>query len=117
MTEKRIRGSLPGPRPHCWKSGPDPIEHKKYLNWLQQKTQANFRKEKWEVDFETWKDIWGEDWHNKGRASDNLRMTRIDDRGAWCRDNIEILTRKEHVIKQGQRRDKNWRWKNRKTAE
>jgi len=109
MTEKRIWGSAPGPRPHVWKSGPDPIEHKKYLNWLQQKNQAQFRKETWELTFEVWKEIWGEDWHNKGRASDNFCMTRIDDKAAWTKDNIEILTRREHVIKQGARRDKNWR--------
>lgn len=108
MTGKRI-GSLPGPRPHVWKSGPDPIEHKKYQNWIQQKNQAQFRKETWELDFETWKDIWGADWHHKGRASLDLCMTRIDDQGPWTRSNIEIVTRREHVIRQGLRRDKDWR--------
>jgi len=108
MTQK-IRGSLPGPRPQCWKSGPDPIEHKKYLNWLQQKNQAQFRKETWELSFEVWKEIWGENWHNKGRASDNFCMTRRDDQGAWSVANVEIITRKAHVIRQGLRRDPAWR--------
>lgn len=109
MTEKRIWGSLPGPRPHVWKSGPDPVEHKKYLNWIQQKNQANFRGEGWELTFEVWKEIWGEKFHNKGRASENFCMTRKDDKSAWTPDNVEILTRREHVLRQGHRRDKNWR--------
>jgi hypothetical protein len=109
MTEKRIWGSLPGPRPHVWKSGPDPVEHKKYLNWIQQKNQANFRKEGWELSFEVWKEIWGDKFHNKGRASEDYCMTRRDDQAAWTRDNVEILTRREHVLRQGLRRDKNWR--------
>jgi len=101
-------GSRPGPRPHTWKSGPDPIEHKKYLNWLQQRNQAKFRGESWQLDFETWKDIWGGDWHNKGRAADNYCMTRRDDQGPWTADNVEIVTRREHVIKQGLKRPE-WR--------
>lgn len=109
MTEKRIWGSKPGPRPHVWKSGPDPIEHKKYLNWIQQKNQAQFRKEPWELTFETWKEIWGDDYQYKGRASQDLCMTRRDDQGAWTRDNVEIVTRREHVIRQGLKRGPEWR--------
>ena len=107
--QKRPRGSPSGPRPHVWKSGPDPVEHRKYLNWLQQRAQARFRGEQWHLDFETWKLIWGADWHNKGRGSDNLCMTRQDDQGAWTQHNVEIVTRREHVIRQGAKRPENWR--------
>ena len=103
------RPVIRGPRPHVWKSGPDPIEHRKYLNWLQQRAQARFRGEEWHLDFETWKEIWGGDWHNKGRGSDNYCMTRQDDQGAWAKDNVEIVTRREHVIRQGAKRPENWR--------
>lgn len=108
MTTKR-RGSLPGPRPHTWKSGPDPIEHKKYLNWLQQKNQAKYRGEEWLLDFETWKAVWYDLWQFKGRASGDLCMTRIDDKGSWDKDNVEIVTRREHVLRQGEKRNPNWR--------
>lgn len=109
MTKKRMLGSVPGPRPHVWKSGPDPVEHKKYLNWLQQKNQAQYRREGWQLSFEVWKEIWGDNFHNKGRASGNFCMTRRDDQAAWTRDNVEILTRREHVLRQGAKRDVNWR--------
>lgn len=108
MTQQRI-GSKPGPRPHIWKSGPDPIEHRKYLNWLQQKNQAQFRGEHWDLDFETWKEIWGEDFHNKGRGADNYCMTRKDDQGPWTLANVEIVTRRDHVLRQGAKKHKDWR--------
>jgi hypothetical protein len=108
-TVKNKRGGKPGPKPHVWKSGPDPIEHRKYLNWLQQKNQAQYRKESWHLDFETWKQIWGDDFMHKGRGSSDLCMTRIDDSGAWSRDNVEIITRRDHVIRQGLKRAPNWR--------
>lgn len=115
MQIKRKRG----PRPDLWKTGPDPIEHQKYLNWLQQRAQANYRKEQWLIDFETYKQIWGDRWHLKGRGSDNYCMTRSDPTQPWTADNVIVITRKEHVIRQDQFRDPNWRYgpkKNRATA-
>lgn len=109
MNQTRRRGGPRGPRPDLWKSGPDPVEHRKYLNWLQQRAQANHRQETWLLDFETWKAIWGEAWHNKGRGSDNFCMTRQDPQGAWEENNVEIITRRDHVLRQDQYREVNWR--------
>lgn len=85
-----------GTRPHTWVSGPDPIVHKKYLTWLQQRNQANFRGETWELTFESWCEKWEEHWHLRGRQKDDYCMTRHDVEGPWDDVNTIVITRKEH---------------------
>jgi hypothetical protein len=93
-----------GPRPHIWCSGPDPLRHKQYQVWLQQKNQAQFRKEGWQLDFEPWLDMWRDLWPQRGRATDEYCMTRVDTDLPWSKDNVMIITRKEHGRIQGLRR-------------
>ena len=83
-------------RPHVWKSGPDPVEHYKYKVWLQQKAQASFRLEKWELSFEKWKEIWSDYWDQRGRDADEYCMTRRDWEDGWYDGNVHIVTRREH---------------------
>lgn len=94
-----LKGRL---KPQVWKTGPDPVLHKQYLTWLQQKNQANFRKEHWDLPFEVWLDMWRPYWHLRGRGSGEYCMTRTNLDGAWTQDNVEIVTRKEHVTRQAQ---------------
>ena len=98
---KRIFKTKPGPDvgtrfPDRWRSGPDEIRHKKYLQWLQQRNQARWRGETWELDFEQWLDIWGDLWEQRGRAADQYCMTREDPELDWTPDNVTVLTRREH---------------------
>lgn len=86
--------------PNRWVSGPDPVKHKKYLIWLQQKNQANFRGEIWLLDFEDWLRLWADNWDKRGRKRDHFCMTRTDYEGAWALGNVEVITRAEHVIRQ-----------------
>jgi hypothetical protein len=44
------------------------------------------------------------DWDNRGRQPENVCMTRIDKEGAWEVGNVHVITRKEHLIEQGQAR-------------
>lgn len=92
MTYKALK-----PRPHVWVSGPDPLVHKMYLTWLQQKNQANFRKENWTLSFEVWSEMWSEHWNNRGRHSDQYCMTREDLDGPWDETNTIVITRKEQL--------------------
>lgn len=104
MTKKgKKRGNYP-PRPHTWLSGPDELRHSMYVPWLKAKAQANFRKEHWELTFDEWADLWKNDWDNRGRSGDNVCMTRVDPDGAWSKDNTILMSRKEHLILQGERR-------------
>jgi hypothetical protein len=83
--------------PDRWIAGPDPVRHKQYLVWLQQKNQANFRGEQWDLDFDTWLELWGDLWQFRGRSRDCYCMTRRDPSGPWSLDNVMIIGRSEHV--------------------
>lgn len=93
-----------GPRPHTWKSGPDPQLHAQHTQWLRQRAQANFRSEAWTMSFEDFVKIWGTDWCHRGRASEELCMTRTDYDLPWDLNNVVIVPRHEHVRR-------SWIWK------
>lgn len=98
----------PGPskgqsRPNAWITGPDPLRHKQYRVWLQQRNQAQFRKEEWDLPFEDWLELWGDLWHKRGRHSDQYCMTRADFDLPWDKTNAIIVTRREHCLAHRQR--------------
>lgn len=105
MKEKKIR--LTGlhargrKRPHVWLSGPDEFKHSMYWPWQKTKAQAKFRGEDYSLTFDEYYELWKDDWHNKGRKADNICMTRRDPAGGWHKDNVELVTRQEHLIRQG----------------
>lgn len=100
MTEKKRTGRT-GPRPNVWICGPDPEVHKMYLPWLRMKAQCAFRKEEFTITFEQYYELWKDDWDNRGRHPDNVCLTRIDIDGAWELGNVEVISRKEHFVRQG----------------
>lgn len=89
------------PRPHIWITGPNEFKHDMYHPWQVSKAQANFRKEGWTLTFDEFFELWRGHWHNRGREPDNMCMTRKDKNDAWSQDNVEIITRKEHLQNQG----------------
>ena len=95
-TPYRIKGEL---APWSWKSGPDPVDHKLWLDCQRARAQANFRGEEWLITEQEYVDIWreGDRYLKKGRTLDGLCMTRIDSTGAWTVDNVEIIPRKDHL--------------------
>jgi hypothetical protein len=98
------RPHMRGPRPHRWVTGPDPVEHKKYRVWIQQKNQAQWREEGWTISFEQWKQIWDQSgqWDNRGRERSCYCMTRRDSTLPWSVDNVHIITREQHSKTQSQ---------------
>lgn len=96
------------PRPHLWRAGPDPVRHKKYLTWLQQRNQALYRDEGWDIDFEPWCELWAEHWDLRGRTRGSYCMTRRDWSLPWTVDNVHVITRSEHAAAQGQARAAGW---------
>jgi hypothetical protein len=97
-----------GPRPQVWRTGPDPVLHKKYLTWLQQRNQALWRDEGWTIDFETWCGLWAERWEQRGRQRGDYCMTRVDWSLPWTVDNVQVITRSEHAKAQGHARAAGW---------
>ena len=95
------RHGRPGPRPDMWVTGPDPVVHRKYLAWLQQRNQAQWRGETWNLSFEEWQALWGENWPNRGRERGCYCMTRRDHEAAWDTENAQVITREEHARQQG----------------
>jgi len=83
------------PRPQCWKFS-DPFDHVRHNAWLKMKSQADFRKEPWELSVEDFFKLWPtqEIWGQRGRASHNLCASRIDDEKPWSAENVELVTRK-----------------------
>ncbi|CAB4165976.1 hypothetical protein UFOVP849_8 [uncultured Caudovirales phage] len=92
------RPHVRGPRPHTWVTGPDPEEHRKYRVFIQQKNQAQWRGEGWDITFDQWKQLWDQSgqWHNRGRSRDCYCMTRRNVELTWTPDNVMIITREEH---------------------
>jgi hypothetical protein len=88
--------SRSGIRPHVWVSGPDPERHRRYLQWLQQRNQAQFRKEGWELEFDDWLDLWGTNIQYRGRKKGSMTMVRIRYDEPWSKLNARIVDRLEH---------------------
>jgi len=96
------------PRPHIWKTGPDPVLHKKYLTWLQQRNQALWRDEGWDIDFAAWCKLWEQHWEARGRTKGSYCMTRKDWSLPWTLDNVQVITRSEHAVAQGHAKAAGW---------
>ena len=91
MTGAPGRGT--GPRPHTWVTGPDEEHHNKYRAWQRAKAQANFRGEDWQLSFQEWVEVWGTNWHRRGRGPDSLVMMRRRWQEPWTRKNSQLVDR------------------------
>ena len=84
--------------PELWKSGRCPIRHKLWLECQRSRAQAKYRGQEWDIDEETYIELWMMDdrYKHKGKASGDLCMSRINKKEPWHRDNVYFPTRKEH---------------------
>ena len=96
-THTSRKGIKLGARPDQWLTGPDPVTHDSYYAWLQCRNQARFRSEPWDLTFDEWQRAWAGLWHRRGRKSDQLCITRQDGEGSWTRDNVIVITRRQHA--------------------
>ena len=95
--------------PERWVSGTDPETHKKYLVFIQQRNQAVFRQEGWDLSFEDWCSIWGTKFNERGRKLEQYCSTRIDKDSPWTKDNFIVMLRKDFMTQEAYRRvDKRW---------
>jgi len=91
-------------RRHIWKTGTDELTHEQYYSWLKHKAQAAYRGEPHQLAFDQWLVLWNKDgaWANRGRQPDNVCLCRIDISLPWSRDNVEIVSRYEQLLRQAQ---------------
>ena len=101
--DRQGRGTFPA-RPHIWRSGPDEVLHDQYVAWSRQRSQALFRGEEFELSYEDFKNIWGDEWANRGRKSWSKIMTRLDLEKGWTRENTVIWERLQHIRRVGELR-------------
>lgn len=73
--------------------------HEKHIAFLRARAQANFRKEGWELTIEDYFELWSKDWACRGRARNDLVLTRRDHKLSWTRDNVEVVTRYEQLMR------------------
>jgi len=88
--------SRPGPRPHLWLVKGE-IPHQQYIAWQRMSCQARFRGEEWQLTFEQFQTIWGDQWSQRGRRSHSLCLTRRDPEQPWDNQNTELVTRLESL--------------------
>lgn len=95
----RRGGPPPGPRPGAWHYPGDKARSEKHKAWSRAKSQAAYRKEEWQIEEHYWMTLlWPEHlWKRRGRASQDLGMTRWDCEKPWQPDNTFIVTRRGHV--------------------
>jgi hypothetical protein len=94
----RPKGSV---SPDCWKSGPDPEDHKLFYDCQRARAQAWYRGEQWQISENDYIDLWRtNDRHlRKGRRSGDLCLVRRDITKAWSLENVEIVERHRHFRK------------------
>ena len=98
ITGKNARGV---PRPHQWCTGPDPFKHSMYWPFQAHQAQAKFRGDEHTLTFEEFFEIWKDHWHERGRQAECICLTRKNPSGPWSKENCELVTRQEHLERQG----------------
>jgi hypothetical protein len=85
--------------PHKWVTGPDPLRHEKYYAYLKHKSQAQYRKEEYNLTWEEWEDIWKDDadWFARGRSSNDLSLVLLDRKRPWQADNVKLMKRIDYL--------------------
>ena len=96
-------------RPYMWVSGPDPLTHRQYRAWVQQRNQASWREETWTVTFEQYQQLWTDLWAQRGRLKTSYMMTRINSDLPWTVSNCCVITRQQHGQRQADNRATGWR--------
>lgn len=87
--------------PETWKSGPSLYRHDCYYAYLKHRCQARYRSETYELTMEEWFDIWDEESFNqRGRSVDSICLSKKDYKGPWRRDNVQLISRLEHLRRQ-----------------
>lgn len=90
-----------GPKsgPNIWRY-PTPWQHDCHMALLKHRAQAKFRGEAHTITESEWMNLWTEDlWNSRGKHSDAICLSRIDDGAAWAIGNLHFITRRESIQK------------------
>ena len=69
------------------------------LSFIRAKSQAKYRNQTWDIDFDDYLDLWrvGDKYRKPGRCKNDFHMTRKDIQQGWSVANVQILNRSEHL--------------------
>jgi hypothetical protein len=85
-------------RPNAWHH--QGLDHDKHLAYLRARSQWNFRNEANTLTIEEFIELWRDDlWLCRGRNPEDLCMVRLDNLGAWSRENCVIISRYEQLCR------------------
>jgi hypothetical protein len=77
-------------------------ERERYYAWAKHRSQAHYRQESYSLSSEDWNELWTEErWQQRGRHTDSVVMARIDRLLPWSKDNVEFITRREQLRRNG----------------
>lgn len=86
--------------------GKDNYLHRVLRRWYKvAQSQAQYRHQPWLVPWELFRDLWltNQNYRRRGRGSDQLSFSRLDNTLPWSPDNVTIMTRREYMrLTQGQ---------------
>jgi len=91
----RRMGKGLGPRPHTWKTGPDPELKHLRRRWLRAKNQARFWSQEWRLTWEQYRDTWVGHTDQLGRTMGSLNLVRRDTTRGWTVKNVHLMNRGE----------------------
>lgn len=79
----------------------DPVQQRLRRSFIQCRSQAKHRGQAWNIDFDDYVFMWraNNNYLRKGRRKNDLHFCRIDDTGDWNPNNVQIVTRGEHLSK------------------
>ena len=81
----------------------DPFERERYYAFTKHRAQAHYRREEYDLTHDDWCELWDrETFLQRGRGIDDLCLSRKDHTGAWCRENVHIVPRREHLKRNGE---------------
>ena len=79
----------------------DPVLRQLRRYYIRSRNQAKHRGQDWNISFEDYAFLWraNDNYLRIGRCRNNLHLARIDEKGAWDIQNVQIATRGEHLSK------------------
>lgn len=84
----------------------DPFDHARNLAYIRSCCQAKYRGEQWDLTFEEFCNFWHswDLWEERGRAEQDLVLTRYDVELPWNTSNCCIITRGDQLRAKIERR-------------
>lgn len=86
----------------------DPILEEQRRQYGRFINQLDYRNEPHDLTLDQWFVLWQDHWNQRGRTSGSYCISRIDMTEPWSMDNVEVITRGEHLSRKNSRPRKHY---------